>query len=77
MKQRCVFLLAPVFLTGILAVVLAIVPTLALASGGSFIGPFHTVSVLASPSPAAVTRIPMVRLLFQPRLETWFRAIFW
>ena len=58
MKQRRVFLLAPVFLTGILAVVLAIVPTLALASGGSFIGPFHTVSVLASTVPGSGDQNP-------------------
>ena len=51
MKHRRVYLLAPVLLTGILAVALAIVPTFALASGGSFIGPFNKVSTVASTVP--------------------------
>jgi len=57
-KQRRVFLLAPVFLTGILAVVLAIVPTLALASGGSFIGPLNKVSTIASTVPGSGDQNP-------------------
>jgi hypothetical protein len=50
-KQRRVYLLAPVLLTGILAVALAIVPTFVFASGGSFIGKFHKVSTVASTVP--------------------------
>ncbi len=51
MKQRRVYLLAPVLLTGILAVALAIVPTLVFASGGSFIGGFGKVSTVVSTVP--------------------------
>ena len=52
MKRRRVYLLAPVLLTGILAVALAIVPTFVFASGGSFIGPFNKISTVASTVPA-------------------------
>lgn len=52
MKRRCVYLLAPVLLTGILAVALAIVPTFVFASGGSFIGSFNKISTVASTVPA-------------------------
>ncbi len=51
MKRRRVYLLAPVLLTGMLAVALAIVPTFVFASGGSFIGPFNKVSTVASTVP--------------------------
>lgn len=51
MKQRRVYLLAPVILTGILAVALAIMPTFVFASGGSFIGNFNKVSTIASTVP--------------------------
>lgn len=47
MKQRRIYLFAPVLLTGIMTIVLALVPSLALASGGSFIGGFNTVSQVA------------------------------
>jgi hypothetical protein len=50
-KQRRVYLLAPVILTGILAVALAIMPTFVFASGGSFIGNFNKVSTIASTVP--------------------------
>jgi len=46
-KQRRIYLFAPVLLTGIMTIVLALVPSLALASGGSFIGGFNTVSQVA------------------------------
>ncbi|HVB75586.1 MAG TPA: hypothetical protein VNE38_18720 [Ktedonobacteraceae bacterium] len=52
MKQRSIWLLAPTALVGLLAVALAIMPSLALASGGSFIGQFHTISTVASTVPA-------------------------
>jgi hypothetical protein len=45
------YLFAPVLLTGILAVALVIVPTLAQASGGSFIGGLHHISTIASTIP--------------------------
>ena len=51
MKRRRVYLLAPVLLTGILAVALAIAPTFVFASGSSFIDPFNTVSTVASTVP--------------------------
>ena len=52
MKQRRVYLLAPVLLTGILAVALAIVPTFVFASGSSFIGSFGKVRTVASTVPS-------------------------
>jgi hypothetical protein len=51
MKQHRVNRFAPVLLTGILAIALAIVPTLVFASGGTFIGPFNKVSTVASTVP--------------------------
>src|SRR5260370_30685212 len=51
-KRRRISLLAPVIMTGIMAVALAIVPVFALASGGSFIGQFNNVKPLPSPLPA-------------------------
>ncbi len=48
---RRVYLLAPVLLTGMLAVVMALVPALALASGGSFIGGLSHISTVASTVP--------------------------
>ncbi|HLX59496.1 MAG TPA: hypothetical protein VKR83_20960 [Ktedonobacteraceae bacterium] len=52
MKRLSILLLAPGLLVGILAAVLAIMPSLALASGGSFIGQFHSISTVASTVPA-------------------------
>lgn len=51
MSRHRVYLLAPVLLTGLLAVALAIVPTLAQASGGAFIGGLHHISTVASTVP--------------------------
>jgi len=51
-KRRRISLLAPVIMTGIMAVALAIVPVFALASGGSFIGQFNNVKTIASTVPA-------------------------
>ncbi len=48
---RKVYLLSPVVLSGVLAIVLAMIPALAQASG-SFIGGFNTVSTVASTVPA-------------------------
>lgn len=53
MTRLRVYLLAPAALAGILVVVLALVPTFAMASGGSFIGPFHNVSTVANTVPAS------------------------
>lgn len=52
MKRRFIYLLAPGALVGLLALTLALLPTLASASGGSFIGQFHTISTIASTVPA-------------------------
>ena len=51
MSRPRMYLFAPVLLTGILAVALVIVPTLAQASGGSFIGGLHHISTIASTIP--------------------------
>lgn len=51
MSRHRMYLLTPALLAGIVAVILAIVPTLAQASGGSFIGKFHTISTVASTVP--------------------------
>jgi hypothetical protein len=51
MSRPRMYLFAPVLLTGILAVALVIVPTLAQASGGSFIGGLHHISTVASTIP--------------------------
>lgn len=52
MKRRFIYLLAPGSLVGLLALTLALLPTLASASGSSFIGQFHTISTIASTVPA-------------------------
>ena len=46
-----IYLGASTFLTGIMALVMMLTPSLALASGGSFIGGFNTVSQVASTVP--------------------------
>jgi hypothetical protein len=51
MTQKRLYLFAPLLLTGIVAIVLAIMPTLAMASGGSFIGGFHNISTVSSTVP--------------------------
>jgi hypothetical protein len=51
MTRKRIFLLWPALLAGVVAVALAIVPTLVLASGGSFIGKFHTISTIVSTVP--------------------------
>jgi hypothetical protein len=51
MTRKRIFLLGPALLAGVVAVALAIVPTLVLASGGSFIGKFHTISTIVSTVP--------------------------
>ena len=51
MTRNRIYLLAPVLMTSIVAVVLALMPTLALASGGSFIGGFHNISTISSTVP--------------------------
>lgn len=49
--SRRVYLLVSLLLTGILTVIMALVPALALASGGSFIGGLHHISTVASTVP--------------------------
>ena len=51
MTRNRIYLLAPVLLTCVVAAVLAILPGLALASGGSFIGGFHNISTISSTVP--------------------------
>ena len=51
MPRHRIYVLTPALLAGIVAVLLAIVPTVALASGGSFIGKFHSISTVASTVP--------------------------
>jgi hypothetical protein len=51
MTRNRIYLLAPVLLTCIVAVVLALMPALALASSSSFIGNFHNISTVASTVP--------------------------
>ncbi len=51
MTRNRIYLLAPVLLTCVVAAVLAILPGLALASSGSFIGNFHNISTIASTVP--------------------------
>ena len=51
MTRHRVYLITPVFLMGLLAIALAIVPALVQASGGSFIGKFHTISTIVSTVP--------------------------
>jgi hypothetical protein len=51
-KLQKFYIIAPAFLTGILAVILTMTPSLALASGGSFIGGLNHVDQIASTVPA-------------------------
>lgn len=51
MTRNRIYLLAPVLLTCVVAAVLAILPGLALASGGSFIGKFNNISTVSSTVP--------------------------
>ena len=51
MKRPRICLLALAFLASVLAIALAVIPTLVLASGNSFIGPFHTISTIVSTVP--------------------------
>lgn len=52
MKRPSILLLSTTLLVGVLAVALTIVPSLALASGGSYIGQFSHISTVASTVPA-------------------------
>ncbi len=52
MRRPSILLLASTLLVGVVAAVLAIMPSLALASGGSFIGPFTHIGTIASTVPA-------------------------
>ena len=52
MKRPSILLLSSTLLVGVLAVVLTIVPSLALASGGSYIGQFSHIATIASTVPA-------------------------
>jgi hypothetical protein len=49
---RRAYLRTLILVASVMAVALAIVPTLALAASGSFIAPFHTISTVASTVPA-------------------------
>src|SRR5437016_1582065 len=51
MSRLRAYLVVPVLLTGMLVVILALVPAFALASGGSFIGGLHHISTVASTVP--------------------------
>ena len=51
-KLQKFYILAPAFLTGVLAVILTMTPSLALAAGGSFIGGLKNVKQIASTVPA-------------------------
>lgn len=51
-RLRKLYMLAPAFLAGVLAVILTMMPSLALASGGSFIGGLNNVGQIASTVPA-------------------------
>ena len=52
MKRPSILLLASTLLVGVLAATLAIMPSLALASGGSYIGLFNHIGTVASTVPA-------------------------
>jgi len=52
MKRPSILLLSSTLLVGVLAVALTIVPSLAFASGGSFIGQFSHIATIASTVPA-------------------------
>lgn len=51
MTRHRVYFITPIFLVSLLAIALAIVPTLVQASGGSFIGKFNTISKIVSTVP--------------------------
>jgi len=51
MTRHRVYLVTPVFLMSLLAIVLVIAPAFVQASGGSFIGKFHTLSTIVSTVP--------------------------
>ena len=51
MTRKRIYLFTPIFLTSILGAVLMLLPTLAQASGSSFIGGFNTVSTIVSTVP--------------------------
>ena len=51
-KLQKFYMIAPAFLTGVLAVILTMTPSLALAAGGSFIGGLKNVKQIASTVPA-------------------------
>lgn len=51
MTRQRVYLLTPALLLSLMVGILAIMPTLAQASGGSFIGQFHTIRTLVSTVP--------------------------
>lgn len=52
MTRKRMYVLSPMLLTGMMAIMLALMPTLAQASGGSFLGHFHTISTLVSTVPS-------------------------
>src|SRR5579859_3439604 len=52
MKRPSILLLSSTLLVGVLALVLTIMPSLALASGGSYIGQFSHIATIASTVPA-------------------------
>src|SRR6266487_1556373 len=51
MTRKRIYLFTPIFLTSILAALFMLLPTLAQASGSSFIGGFNTVSTIVSTVP--------------------------
>ena len=51
MTRHRIYFVTPVFLLGLLALVLALAPSLVQASGGSFIGKFNTISQIISTVP--------------------------
>ena len=51
MTRHRIYFITPVFLMSLLAIALAIAPTLVQASGGSFLGKFNTVSTIVSTVP--------------------------
>lgn len=51
-KRRFLLFLAPGVLFGVLTAIMAFIPAIVLASGGSFIGQFHHVNVVGSTVPA-------------------------
>ena len=51
MTRQRAYLITPALFVSIVTALLMIVPTLVQASGGSFIGQFHTISTLVSTVP--------------------------